>query len=737
MLPNLPALDAVTDYRPKIPLRVYTSDKVLIGEFGKEHRDFMPIKEIPAVMKNAVLAIEDSRFYEHGGIDFKGVLRAIVADLSGGMSQGASTITMQVAPNFFLTREKTYGRKFNEAVLAYKIEAALSKDQILELYMNQIYLGQRSYGFATAARAYFGKPLKNVTIAEAAMLAGLPQAPAAYNPVANPKRAKLRQKIILKRMHDLKYITGAQYAQATAEKIQVLSNGLEFTTHAEHVAETVRQAMYGQYKDEIYTSGLSVYTTIVKAEQDAAYEAVRRNVIDYDHRHGYRGPEAFIALPKDEEARQDAIDEALQKRPVSDKLFPAIVISATPKMVRAEMLSGDAIDITGDGLRFAASALAANAKPQIKLRPGAVIRLTQDFKGRWAITQTPQVEAAFIALNAQDGAYRAMVGGFDFNLNKFNHVTQAWRQPGSSMKPFIYSAALEKGFSPSTMINDAPLVLSAADTGGQPWEPKNDDGVYQGPITMRNALAHSKNVASVRILRAITPQYAHEFITGFGFEADKHPLNLTMALGTGSVTPLQLAGAYAVFANDGYQVTPYLIQKVVDARGNVISETKPVAADPKILRIIDQRNAFIMDSMLREVVRSGTGVSASQKLGRRDLAGKTGTTSDALDGWFAGYSGDTVAVSWMGYDDPKSLGSREFGATLALPIWIDYMRVALAGKPEFQRPPPNGIAQIDGDWMFMEYASNGAVRVLDVEQPAQQQQSPPRPTLFRDTTEVN
>jgi penicillin-binding protein 1A len=707
--PNLPSIDALTSYKPKMPLRVFTADNVLIGEFGEERREFIPIAQIPKIMKEAVLDIEDENFYKHGGVDFWGLLRASLANLRNSRSQGASTITMQVTRNFLLNRQKTYTRKLQEIMLSYKIEEALTKDQILELYMNQIYLGERAYGFGTAARVYFNKPLKDITIAEAAMLAGLPKAPAANNPMVNPKRAIERQQYILKRMHDLGHITDAQYEQALKEKLNVQSSASLVRTHAEYAAEIVRQFMYNQYKDDIYTSGMSVYTTLTKADQDAAYAAVRRGVMDYDRRHGYRGPEDAIALPKDEDDRDQAIDEALQAHPDSGELKAAVVLSASPKLVRAQMASGDVIELKGDGLRFAASWLSGKAKD--KILPGAVIRVTQDAKSQWTITQIPDVSAAFVSVNARDGGIRAFVGGFDFGLGKFDHVTQAWRQPGSTIKPLIYSSALEKGFSPATLINDAQLT--DGDNGS--WNPGNDDGQYDGPITMRTGLKKSKNLVSIRILRAVTPAYAQKYLERFGLDADKQPLNLTMTLGTGSVTPYQMVGAYAVFANGGYHVMPYLIAKVVDAQGKVLSDVKPVQAGDESIRVIDARNAFIMDSMLKDVVRSGTGYMASQRLGRSDIAGKTGTTNDAMDGWFAGYGGDTVGVAWIGYDQPRSLGTREFGATLALPVWIDYMREALRGKPETQRPVPAGVVQVDGDWMYQEYVdSNSYVRSLDV-----------------------
>lgn len=713
VMPNLPSLDSLVDYRPKMPLRVYTADEVLIGEFGEERRDFIPIAQMPEVMKKALLAIEDDRFYDHGGVDYIGVLRAGLANLRSSRSQGASTITMQVARTFFLSRQKTYARKLHEIVLAYEIERKLSKDQILELYMNQIYLGERAYGFGSAARVYFGKPVQELTVAEAAMLAGLPKAPASANPIVNPTRAKQRQQYILKRMRELGYISETQYAKSAQEKLLLRGDRRRFTTHAEHAAELVRQYMVAQYKDDVYTHGYNVYTTLNFAEQTAAYDAVRRGVIEYDRRHGYRGPEGFIDLPRDADDRAQAISEILLKHPDSDELQSAVVVSASAKLVRAELLSGEDVEVTGEGLRFAAPAL--SGKGQNKIRPGAVIRVVRDAKKKWWISQLPEVSAAMVALNAQDGAIRAMVGGFDFTLNQFDHVNQAWRQPGSTIKPFIYSAALEKGFSPGTLINDAPLTLNSGDSGGQSWDPQNDDGQYEGPVSMRTGLKKSKNLVSIRILQSISPGYAQQYLAKFGFERDKHPANLTMTLGTGSVTAMQVASGYAVFANGGYQVKPFIIQKVVNNRGQVLIDSQPAKAGDEATRVLDARNAFIMDSMMRDVVNGGTGFAASQKLGRRDLAGKTGTTNDSIDGWFAGYGGDIVAVSWMGFDKPRSLGGREFGGTVALPMWIDYMRTALKGKPPVQRAVPEGVVQIDGDWIYQEYANGNAVRSVDVE----------------------
>lgn len=714
IIPNVPSIEAVTDYKPKIPLRIYTADKVLIGEFGEEHRDFVPIAKIPPLMKQAVLAIEDARFYEHKGIDWVGAARAVKSNLTGGFgSGGASTITMQVARNFFLSKEKVLSRKLNEVVLSYKIEDALTKDEILELYMNQIYLGQRSYGFASAARSYFSKRLDQLTIAETAMLAGLPQNPSRHNPAVNPKRAKLRQEQVLRRMRDLKYIDEAQYAQAVAEPLRVHSKPQQFGTHAQYVAELARQAVFAQYAESAYTRGIKVFTTIDSKSQEAAYDSVRRNVLAYDSRHGYRGPEVRIELPEDAEEREEAIVEALQKRPSSDGLEPAVVVAASPKSVKVETIDGDTITIKGAGLKFAAAGLSDKAKEAQRITPGAVVRITQSGK-EWSITQVPLVAAAFVAIDADSGAYQALVGGFDYNLQKFNHVTQAWRQPGSAIKPFVYSAAVQKGYSPGTLILDAALTLPGANAGAD-WSPQNDDNVFSGPITMRYSLAHSKNVPTIRLLRALEVPYTHDFLGKFGFDPARHPQNMTLALGTGAVTPLQMAGAYAVFANGGYGVQPYLIARIEDGDGKVLSEAKPPAPRQESARVLDARNAWVTDSMLRDVTRYGTAAAAAKRLPRSDIAGKTGTTSDAFDGWFAGYGGNIVAVAWMGYDEPRSLGGREFGATLALPIWLDYMQVALAKRPEVERPEPEGVMRENDDWILAEFAEMPELRAIDVD----------------------
>ncbi|SAK64951.1 1A family penicillin-binding protein [Caballeronia glebae] len=716
-MPNLPTLEALTDYKPKVPLRIYTADHVMIGEFGEERRSVVRIQDVPDQLKKAVLAIEDARFYDHGGVDLTGILRAgSVALTNGHASQGASTITMQVARNFFLSSEKTYTRKIYEMLLAYKIERALTKDQILEVYMNQIYLGQRAYGFASAARVYFGKDLKDISLAEAAMLAGLPKAPSAYNPVVNPKRAKVRQEYILQRMRELNFITQADYEQAAKQALVVKGQGREFSVHAEFVAEMVRQMMYAQYREEAYTRGLNVVTTIDSADQDAAYRAVRKGLMDYEHRHGYRGPEGYIDLPSNADDREQAIDDALAEHPDNGEIVAAVVTSANPKEVKASFIDGNTATISGSDLRFVQSALSSRAQPNSRIRPGAIVRLMKDDDGRWIITQLPQVEGALVSMVPQDGAIRALVGGFDFNKNKFNHVTQAWRQPGSSFKPFIYSASLEKGLSPATIINDGPLFFSAAETGGQAWEPKNYGGGFDGPMTMRTALQRSKNMVSIRILNHIGTKYAQQYITHFGFDADRHPAYLPMALGAGLVTPLQMATGYAVFANGGYRVNPYLIADITDPYGRVVSHPQPLVAQQSAPLAITPRNAFVMNSLLQSVAQHGTAAKTNQ-LKRGDLAGKTGTTNDSRDAWFAGYQRTLVAVAWIGYDNPRSLGDKETGGGLALPVWMDYMGRALKGMPEYKPMMPPDITPLGNELYYDDMTpGHGFVATIGVSQ---------------------
>lgn len=717
--PNLPDLDSITSYKPKVPLRVFSADNVLLGEFGEERRSVMRLKDMPEIMKKALLSIEDDRFYEHGGIDPLGITRAAIHNLMGGSRQGASTITQQVARNFFLSSEQTFKRKIYEVLMAWKIEQNLTKDQILEIYMNQIYLGQRAYGFASASQIYFGKKLQDITLAEAAMLAGLPKSPSVSNPISNPKRAQIRQQAILQRMLDQGYITPAQYEQAKNEEIQVGNKINVYGTHAEYVTEMARQLVYDQFRDETYTLGLNVYTTVTKADQDAAYLSLRRGVMDYVKKHGYRGPEGFLEIPDDKTEADDDIEDALADHPDSDDILSAVVLEANPKNVRAVISNGDEINITGNGLAFAASSLnmkaGSKAPPNKRIMRGSIIRVTLNDK-TWSITQMPEVEAAFVAISPDDGAIRALVGGFDFDRNKFNRVIQGWRQPGSSFKPFIYSASLEKGLAPSTIINDAPISFGGGQTGGQVWEPKNYGNKYEGPMTMRRGLAKSKNMISIRILNRIGAKYGQQYITRFGFDADKNPPYLTLALGAGNVTPLQMAGAYSVFANGGYKVNPYLISKITDSNGKILSKTKPALAGDEYNRVIDERNAFIIDSMLKDVVKYGTAARA-MALGRTDLAGKTGTTNDSIDAWFAGYQPHLVGIAWVGFDQPKNLGDRETGGGLALPIWMGFMQTALKKVPIELHEIPNGVVQANGDYAYVENTAGTGVHSLEPAEP--------------------
>ncbi|MEG2279294.1 MAG: penicillin-binding protein 1A [Comamonas sp.] len=725
--PNLPDVSELADYRPKLPLRVYSAEGALIGEFGEERRTLTPIDEIPKVMVDAVLAIEDTRFFEHGGVDYKGMLRAALANLGKVKSQGASTITMQVARNVYLSTEKTYTRKIYEVLLTFKLEHLLSKEKILEIYMNQIFLGHRAYGFAAASEVYFGKPLKDVTIAEAAMLAGLPKAPSAYNPISNPKRARIRQLYIIERMAENGFITAEQARIARDEPLQLRNASHSDRVNADYVAEMARQLVYAQYGDEAYTRGLNVYTTLNASEQEVAYAALRKGIMDYERRQRYRGPEKFIALPNDKEAREDVIDDTLAQHPDNGNVLAAVVLEASAKSLTVQRPDGETLVITGEGLKPVESGLSDKAAPNIKIRQGAVIRVIETAKGKWSATQLPEVEGAFVAVEPRTGAIRALVGGFDFQKNKFNHVTQAWRQPGSSFKPFIFSAALEKGVGPATMVNDAPLFFGSGVTGGQPWEPRNYDNKFEGPMSVRTALAKSRNIPSIRVLDFATPKFTQEWITRFGFDANRHPAYLTMALGAGAVTPMQMATAFSVFANGGYRINPWLISKITDHKGRILSEYVPKPLEQQ-QRAIEPRNAFVMNSMLQTVAKSGTAARAQATLKRPDLYGKTGTTNDAVDAWFAGFQPTLAAITWIGYDNPRNLGSRETGGGLSLPIWISFMQHALKDVPVATYPVPEGVVNMGGEWFYDEYTGASAVTSLGMDSsfnPSEPTEPPP------------
>ncbi len=708
--PTLPDLSELTDYRPKQPLRVYTADGVQIGEFGTERRRYLPLDQIPKSMQDALLAIEDHEFYTHGGISLTGILRAAAGNLTS-MSRkgGGSTITQQLARDFYLTKQKLYSRKFIEMLLTFKMEATLSKQQILEIYMNQIYLGQKAYGFEAAARIYFGKPLTELSRAETAMLAGLPKNPIYANPVVNPARAQRRQHVVLGRMHELGLIDDAQLEAAKAEKLHIRS-AQDPRLHAEFVAEMVRQQIHAQYGDEAYTLGLQVFTTLESGEQAAAYRGLRRSLMEHERRKPYRGPEGRIELPANEADRDAAIAKALAEHPDNDDLRAAVITEASPTKVLATLQSGEDISIAGDGLRAAASALNPKAKAELRLTPGAIIRVLRgapskaDPKGAWAITQSPEAEGALVALEPGSGRVRALVGGFDFAKNQFNHATQAWRQPGSSFKPFVYSAALEQGITPATVVEDAPIVIGD-------WAPKNSDGQFDGPMSVRQALAKSKNMVTIRVLQQLGPGPVRDWVARFGLEAEKQPDNLTLALGAGAVTPMQMASAYAVFANGGFLLKPSVIAKVVDAKGQLLYEA-PAESPNEDKRAISARNAFVMSSLLQEVTRSGTAARAGAALRRGDIYGKTGTTNDAVDAWFAGFHPTLAAVVWMGYDQPRSLGERESGGGLALPAWVELMAEALKGVPVRELTPVEGVVHQDGDWRFEEFTGSAGVAAI-------------------------
>ncbi len=724
--PNLPSLEVLTDYRPKIPLRVYTADGYLIGEFGEERRAVVAIQDVPALMKQAILAAEDDRFYQHGGIDYLGILRAAGTNLiGGGKRQGASTITQQVARNFFLTGEKTYTRKLYEALLSFKIEHNLSKDQIFELYINQIFLGQRAYGFAAASQIYFGKPLTDISIAEAAMLAGLPKAPSAYNPIVNPKRARLRQQYVLRRMQELGYITAAQHEAAVKEPLVVKRELADFAVHAEYAAEMARQITAERFPEDVYSRGMKVYTTLIKSEQEAAYNSLRKGVMDYDRRHGYRGAESYLDMKDFKSDQDEAIDEALQDISDAGDLIPALVLSADAKQIKAYRKGGEVVILNGDAMKFAARMLDDKAAPNKRLKRGAIIRLLKDEKGNWQISQLPEVESAFVAVSPTDGAIRALVGGFDFNRNKFNHVTQAWRQPGSSFKPFIYSASLEKGYSPGSVIADEPIVIPASQTGAQAWAPRNYDGKYEGPMKMRTALAKSKNMVSIRLLQSIGTHYAQDYAGRFGFDPERHPPYLTMALGAGSVTPWQMVTGYSVFANGGFKINPYIVREIRDERNQVLAHSAEVQAGEESIRAIDPRNAFMMDTMLRDVTIYGTAAKASAILKRQDLAGKTGTTNEYVDAWFCGYQMTVAGCAWIGFDQPRKLGDKETGGAAALPIWIGYMSRALKDVPiQVPQAPEGLIASGEGRERSYIYSENAAKPKPPEEEEAQGQPEP-------------
>lgn len=697
LYPRLPELDALTDYRPDLPLRIYTADGTLIGEFGIQRRTVVPFAKIPPQVREAFLAAEDARFYEHGAVDWSGVARAAIADLThGGAVQGASTITMQVARDFYLSPRKTPLRKFTEALMAYKIEHDLSKNQILERYLNQVYLGQRAYGVAAAAQVYYGKPLDQLSLAQIAVLAGLPKAPSAFNPQTNLKMAKVRQRYVLGRMLALGNITQSEYDTALNAPLDVQPGlgALHYKVNAEYAAEEVRQIMVDRFGESAYTDGYKVYTTLRDKGQNAATAAVHAGVLGYDQRHGWRGPQSRITLPEGSAERIKAAEDALSGIAKAGGMEPAVVLHADARAVEVVRASGQTERLEGAALRFAAAGLSPKARQAQRIDPGAIVWLEPVGKG-WRIAQMPEVQAALVSLSPDDGAVRAWVGGFDYDHEKFDHVNQAFRQPGSSFKPFIYSAAVDVGLAPTTMLNDAPVTIDPG-PGQPPWTPHNYDNETLGTSTASLALAHSDNVDAVRVLLAVGIPYARQFASRFGLPLDQIPPYPTMVLGAGSFTPLQMATAYSVFANGGYGVQPYLIDHIVDAHGATVYQHQPLVAGKTAPRVISAGNAFLMYQMMQAVIQQGTG-GAAKVLGRADLAGKTGTTQDFHDAWFDGFSPGLVAVTWIGYNNQRNLYRGEQGARAALPMWIDYMRAALQDVPDSPMQPPDGViaAQIN------------------------------------------
>ncbi|RKZ66418.1 MAG: peptidase [Gammaproteobacteria bacterium] len=728
VLPQLPDISNLQDVKLQVPLRVYTQDDSLIAEFGEKRRRPITIDEVPTPTIQAFLAAEDDRFYQHPGVDWQGIARAVVHLVkTGSKAQGGSTITMQVARNFFLSREKTYLRKLNEIFLALKIERELSKDQILELYLNKIYLGHRSYGIAAASQTYYGVEIDELTLPQMAMLASLPKAPSSTNPISNPARAKTRRNYVLYRMFEEKFISEEDYQAGINSPITASLHNPFIEVEAAYVAEMVRKRLLDLYGNNAYISGLVVTTTIKDKNQTAANHALRKALSAYDERHGYRGPEHHYDL-KTEDSETEW-QRLLESFPSIGNLYPALVMQVNEKSITCYLSGIGLIDIEWSGLEWARAYRSVNrrgAKPKSAsefLKTGDVIRLSEDNEGNWKLAQIPEVEGGFISMDPNDGSTLALVGGFDFQRSKFNRVTQAFRQPGSGFKPFIYSAGLAAGNTAATLINDAPVVFE--DPGVEDvWRPENYSHKSYGPTRLREALTHSRNLVSIRLLHAIGIPFALEHIKKFGFNIDELPKNLSLALGSATLSPWQMASAYCVFANGGYKVEPYIIETITASDGEILYQAEPVSVcrvcieqeddtagnlpDEELLsdeppgldqpgkksiyakRVIDERNIWIMNSITRDVIKHGTGRRALV-LKRQDMSGKTGTTNDQRDAWFYGYNADIVGVAWTGFDKFQPMGSRETGARAALPTWVEYMKTALDGAPEHILPEPPGL----------------------------------------------
>lgn len=757
LTPKLPPTEALQDVRMQVPLRVYTADGQLIAEFGEQKRIPLHYEQFPSDLIHAIISAEDDRFFEHPGVDYKGLLRAAInLILTGERGQGGSTITMQVARNFFLSREKTYSRKINEILLSLKIEDELSKEQILELYLNKIYLGRRAYGFAAAAQVYYGKGLDELTLPQLAMIAGLPKAPSTYNPIVNPERALLRRNYVLGRMQELGYISAEQHQEAILAPVSATDNNTITDLRAPYVAEMVRAEMFDRYGADAYSFGYKVYTTIESRLQQAANQAMHDNLMAYDRRHGYKGAETHHEL--DETADEEGWKTLLQDLTTVGGLQPALVIAVEEKEAVCYLVDGTRLVIPWEGMEWARPYINENSlgdEPKTAadiLRVGDVVRVEQDSSGNWLLAQVPEVSAALVSLQPTDGALLALSGGFDYFQSKFNRALQAERQPGSNFKPFIYSAALEQGFNLASIINDAPVVFEDAELESE-WRPENYSGKFYGPTRLRVALVNSRNLVSIRLLQSIGIGTAINYMTNFGFDPKHLSRDLSLALGSATITPFELARGYATFANGGFLIEPYFIRRIEDNDGNLLyqadpliacddncadvlppAQTEPVsdisveAVAPEVTespeenvdlsvealhlprpapRTLDARNVYLMRSVMQDVIKQGTGRRALH-LGRTDLAGKTGTTNDQLDAWFSGFNNDVVTTVWVGFDTPKSLGNRETGGHAALPLWIDYMREALHDRPEATMKQPEGMvsALIDANTGQLSSADN-------------------------------
>jgi len=752
--PRLPSIEGLSNVQLQVPLRIYSSDGALMGEFGEKRRTPKKLDEIPELMQQAFLSAEDDRFFEHPGVDYQGILRAAFnLVLTGERGQGGSTITMQLARNFYLSSEKTYLRKLNEILLALKIERELDKEKILELYLNKIYLGNRSYGVAAAAQIYYGLELEDLSLAQIAMIAGLPKAPSTYNPIINPERAIIRRNYVLSRMLQLDYITSEQYETMKNEPVTAERHSSSLGVYAPYVNEMARAEIVKQFGDEAYVRGLNVYTTINKRLQQAANDTIWNGLVAYDQRHGYRGVVRHVELTPEggEGASSESGEVADLTSILKDdenygRFMPALILSvndnaaidtnaaakagdqstahlqadATDKRSAIALLKdGNQVRVPWSGIQWARAYISVNRiGDELKtvsevIKPGDVVWLAHDSEAGWSLAQVPEVQGALVSVNPNTGAIQALTGGFDFEHSKFNRVVQAKRQAGSGFKPIIYSAALDKGYTPASLINDAPVVFEDDALEGA-WRPENYSGEFFGPTRLRMALYKSRNLVSIRLLRSIGITHATQFAQNFGLVSDELPHDLSLALGSAEVSPLQMSRVYSVFATGGYLTEPYLIQRIQDADGSTLFEADPavacvscvlaeqkwstdIAEEDSLVKLpkqadrtLEPRLAFLMNSILQDVILRGTGRRA-MALGRHDLAGKTGTTNDQRDAWFNDYNPDLVTTVWLGFDQLKPLGNRETAAQAALPVWIDFMRVALAGKPEKQLPRPDGL----------------------------------------------